>query len=233
MISVIIPTLNEQHHIADTVHYIRNGENGRLITEIIVSDGGSLDFTVQEAKKAGADRVVISDKKGRSAQMNFGASFARGEIFYFLHADTLPPPSFASEIAEAVNKNYHAGCYLLSFDHKHWFLKANCWFTRFDVNSFRFGDQSLFIRSKTFQQSGGFCERHQVLEDQEIINRLKKIGRFIIIQKPVITSARKYLENGVFQTQAVFFLIYLMYQLGASQSRLMHTYKRFIRQDKL
>ena len=230
MISVIIPTLNEQNYIADTIQYIRGIENAELLTEIIVCDGGSSDLTVQEAKKAGADQVVISDKKGRSAQMNYGASFAKGDILYFLHADTLPPPNFAIEILNAHKSSFDAGCFTLSFDHEHWFLKANCWFTRFDFNSFRFGDQSLFIHTNIFRQSGGFCERHKVLEDQEIIKRIKETCKFTVIQKPVITSARKYLANGVYKTQGVFYLIYLMYELGSSQARLVKTYNGLMRQ---
>lgn len=228
MISVIIPTLNEQAYIADTIRYLRGIENAELIKEIIVCDAGSSDLTVQEAEKAGADRVIISDRKGRSVQMNYGASFAKGDILYFLHADTLPSSDFAFHIADAHKKGFDAGCFTLSFDHEHWFLKANCWFTRFDFNSFRFGDQSLFINTQIFTQSGGFCEKHQVLEDQEIITRVKVVCRFTVIQKSVLTSARKYLANGVYKTQSVFFLIYLMYKLGCSQERLIKTYRRLM-----
>lgn len=229
MISVIIPTLNEQDHIADTIRYLRRNHNSDLIAEIIICDGGSSDPTVQEARNAGADRVVISDKKGRSAQMNYGASFAKGKILYFLHADTLPPADFAIRIANAHKDGFQAGSFTLSFDHEHWFLKANCWFTRFDINSFRFGDQSLFINAGVFKQSGGFCEKHWVLEDQEIITRIKAISKFTVLQKPVITAARRYLINGIYKTQGVFFLIYLMYKLGSSQERLIRTYQCLMR----
>ena len=230
MITIIIPTLNEQDHIAATVRYLRGLEKADVFTEIIVCDGGSSDLTVQEAEKAGADQVVISNKRGRSPQMNYGASFAKGDILYFLHADTFPPPYFAIRIIDAHKKGLDAGCFTLSFDYKHWFLRANCWFTRFDFNSFRFGDQSLFINVNIFKQLGGFCEKHEVLEDQEIIKRIKASSKFTVIQKPVITSARKYLANGVFKTQGVFFLIYFMYRLGCSQSGLVKTYKKMMRQ---
>lgn len=232
MISIIIPTFNEEDHIAVTIRHLRESENPALLTEIIVVDGGSLDNTVFVAKKTGADQVLISDKKGRSAQMNFGALHAKGGILYFLHADTFPPVDFAQQINQAVKANYNSGCFKLCFDHPHWFLKANCWFTKFDVNAFRFGDQSLFVNKATFEQSGGFCKKHLILEDQEIIRRLKEIGRFTVIQKPVLTSARKYLQNGVYKTQGIFFLIYMMYKLGVSQQKLLNTYRELIRQDK-
>jgi hypothetical protein len=152
---------------------------------------------------------------------------------YFLHADTIPPVRFSTLIKDAIVDNKQAGCFTLSFNHQHWFLQANCWFTRFDVNAFRFGDQSLFVSNEVFKRSGGFKANHIVLEDQEFITRLSKICSFTIIKKPVITSARKYLDHGVYKTQAVFFLIYIMYRSGFSQQQLLKTYRHFIKQNKL
>lgn len=232
MISVIIPVYNEESYIEATIDHVRENDVDNLLKEIIIVDGGSTDKTVEKAVSKGVT-VLKSVKKGRAAQMNYGASAANGKILYFLHADTIPPIGFSSDIINAFNKNFSAGCFMLSFDHKHWFLKANCWFTRFNVDTIRFGDQSLFVAKDQFDIGSGFCERHLVLEDQDIIRRLKKITRFTVIKKPVLTSARKYLENGVYKTQAIFFIIYFMYRLGFSQQRLVSTYRYLIRQNKL
>lgn len=232
MISVIIPTYNEEAHIKATIERLWEYDETNLIKEIIIADGGSTDDTATIARTEGV-KVIVSPKKGRAAQMNFGAQHATSEILYFLHADTLPPKRFTCDITTAINAGYSAGCYMLSFDHNHWFLKANCWFTRFDVNAVRFGDQSLFICKEKFDEAGGFCEKHIVLEDQHFIRRIKKVARFTIIQKPVITSARKYLENGIYKTQALFFLVYFMYRLGYPQEKLVATYRNLIKQDKL
>ncbi|MEJ7741045.1 MAG: TIGR04283 family arsenosugar biosynthesis glycosyltransferase [Chitinophagaceae bacterium] len=232
MISVIIPTFNEEAQIAKTIRWIRRNGNEQLITEIIVPDGGSTDTTFQKARDAGA-LAVVCPRKGRAAQMNYGASFAKGTVLYFLHADTLPPVNFTEDILQAVSANRCAGCFMLSFDHNHWFLKANCWFTRFNVDAVRFGDQSLFVRRDIFMNAGKFNESLVVLEDQELIKRLKKRCAFIVVKKQVITSARKYLQNGVYRTQGVFFVIYLMYRLGYSQQKLVSTYRKLIQQDKL
>jgi rSAM/selenodomain-associated transferase 2 len=232
MISIIIPAYNEEAHIAYTIQAIRTQGNTSHITEIIVADGHSKDKTVGAAKDAGAV-TITSPVRGRAAQMNHGASIAKGSILYFLHADTLPAKDFTIDIINAAHNGFEAGCFMLSFDYAHWFLKANTWFTRFDVNAIRFGDQSLFITKEKFIQSGGFCEKHIVMEDLEIIKRIRKICRFKVIRKPVITSARKYLENGIYKTQGIFFIIYFMYRLGYSQQTLVSTYRRLIRQDKL
>ncbi|WP_207428995.1 TIGR04283 family arsenosugar biosynthesis glycosyltransferase [Pedobacter sp. SYSU D00535] len=232
MISIIIPAFNEASCIGNTIRRIKEIADADHIREVIVVDGGSTDETLQIAARAGA-KAVISPIKGRSAQMNYGASLATAEVLYFLHADTLPPEGFSHDILSAVAQGQHAGCFMLAFDHPHWFLQANCWFTRFDFNYFRFGDQSLFVAKDVFLGAGGFCERHIVMEDQEIIQRIRKLSPFTVIRKPVLTSSRKYLQNGIYRTQAIFFLIFFMYQLGFSQQKLVHTYRKLIRQDKV
>lgn len=231
MISIIIPTYNEASQISFTIERLK----ALSITddfEVIVADGGSVDETVALAKRSGV-KTLRCKKKGRAAQMNAGAFEAQGDILYFLHADTTPPRGFDQMIVRALANGYQAGCFSLSFDHEHWFLKANCWFTRFDINSFRFGDQSLFVTKNVFDAIGGFCEDHLVMEDQQIIGRIRRLGRFVVIKKPVSTSARKYLENGIYKTQGVFFIIYMLYKLGFSQRQLVLTYKKLISQKKL
>jgi rSAM/selenodomain-associated transferase 2 len=232
MISVIIPVYNEEGVIGNTVRYLKTVSRHDRIGEIIVVDGGSSDNSVNEANMAGA-RVIGSPRKGRAAQMNEGARVAEGTILYFVHADSLPPPSFPDDIMEAVNKGFSMGCYRLRFDLNHWFLKANAWFTRFNVNAFRYGDQSLFVTKKLFQNVNGFCERHIVMEDHDIIKRLRRHGRFAILQKEITTSARKYITNGVYRTQGTFYLMYLLYNLGYSQERLLRVFRKLVRQDKL
>lgn len=232
MISVIIPTYNEASHIKLTIQKIRQYDEANLIKQIIVADGKSVDDTVVIAREEGAD-VVISPNKGRATQLNYGATFATQNILYFIHADTVPVKGFTTDILNTINKGSKAGCFMLSFDHDHWFLKANCWFTRFDVDAFRYGDQSLFVNAADFKKVNGFCEKHIIFEDYQIIKQLKKTGTFAIIKKPVITSARKYLDNGIFKMQGIFYLMYFLYKFGFSQQQLVSTYKRLIKQDKL
>lgn len=232
MISVIIPTYNEETSIRETIQWVREYDGKNLIKEIIIADGGSTDNTQETGKNEGA-KVVISPLKGRGAQMNYGASLAQNEILYFLHADTIPPENFSSDNTTEITKSFTSGCYRLSFDHQHWFLKFNCWFTRFDVNAVRFGDQSLFVTKKVFEKSGGFREDLLMIEDQEIISRIKKHGKFKVMNGSVVTSARKYLDNGVYRTQGIFFLIWLMYYLGYSQQKLLQLHRKLIHGHKL
>jgi len=231
MISVIIPTYNEADRIAQTISKI-HASNSTHEIEIIVVDGGSTDDTLALAKECRAI-AVKSERKGRAAQMNKGASLATGEILYFLHADSIPPQNFTTQILAARENGVVSGCFRLAFDYDHWFLNANSWFTRFDINALRFGDQSLFVLKDIFQNSGGFREDLLMMEDQEIIHRIKKQGRFKVMNSSVVTSARKYSDNGVYRMQGIFYRIWILYYLGFSQDYLLRLHTRLIRKHKL
>ncbi|MBY0481758.1 MAG: TIGR04283 family arsenosugar biosynthesis glycosyltransferase [Chitinophagaceae bacterium] len=232
MISVIIPTYNEGQTIKTTIQRIKENDFLNLVSEILIVDGGSNDNTFSEALTESI-LPVLSPQKGRAAQMNYGASISTNEIIYFLHADTIPPSNFSKEIIDSIHDGNEAGCFTLKFDFNHWFLKANCWFTKLDINAFRFGDQSLFVSKKIYLKVGGFCENHIIMEDQDFIKKIKKVAKFSILNKPVTTSARKYLENGIYKTQAIFFLIFFMYKLGFSQPKLVSIYRKFLSQHKI
>lgn len=232
MISVIIPVYNEATHIRATIERLRQYDECGLVSEIIVVDGGSSDHTVAVAESAGG-KVVDCPKKGRAAQMNCGASSAREEIFYFLHADTFPPQNFSHYIINVLKGGATSGCFRLAFDYKHWFLEICSGFTKFNVNAVRFGDQSLFVTRQVFQASGGFREDLLMMEDQEIIHRIKRCGRFKVMDAVVITSARKYLDNGIFRMQAIFCYIWLLYYLGFSQKYLLKIHQKLIKNHKL
>src|SRR5687768_8686841 len=102
MVSIIIQTYNEVDQIAATIGRTQ-AAHAQADLEIIVADGGSTDDTIKIAGACGA-RVIISERKGRAAQMNKGAHSATGEILYFLHADSIPPQGFTCLILEALGK---------------------------------------------------------------------------------------------------------------------------------
>ena len=232
-VSIIVPTFNEADYIEPLLAYLCELGKADAGLEIIVADGRSTDHTAALAQRAGA-RVVLCPRKGRAAQLNYGASVAGGQILYFLHADTYPPATLLTDVRQALGPaGYGSGCYRLAFDHPHWFLRLSAWFTRFNIEIVRFGDQSLFVRREVFEQAGGYRSDMFTLEDQEIIRRLRRVAPFRVLPATVSTSARKYLENGVFRLQGAFFLLTLLYRLGVEQRQLLQVYRSLIRQDKL
>lgn len=227
-ISIVIPALNEEENIADLVHALKEREvNGSLVCEIIVADGGSTDMTRQNAKNAGAV-VIKCQKKGRAKQMNEGAKIARGQILYFLHADTFPPMGYDKQILSAIRKGAGAGCFQLRFSNDHPILRLYAWFTKFQITLVRFGDQSLFVKAKIFFETGGFDESLAVMEDQKIVSELKKRTFFILLDEAVMTSARTYEKNGVLRLQFIFGMIVILYYFGVKQDTIVHLYNSLI-----
>ena len=233
-VSIIIPTYNEAAVIGALLDYLQwaTAEESESALEIIVADGGSTDDTRPLAQRTGVT-VLHCPRKGRAAQMNTGAAQATGELLYFLHADSYPPPGFLADLHRASQQGYGSGCYRLAFDHPHWFLRFSAWCTHLPLTAVRFGDQSLFVRRDLFARVGGFREHLVVMEDQEIIRRLQAAEPFCLIPRTITTSARKYLANGVFRLQAAFALITALYWMGVSQPRLVWLYRQLIRQNKL
>lgn len=225
-ISVIIPALNEKDTIGNVIRFLRDHQDG-FVHEIIVADGGSTDGTVREAEKAGANRIVPT-AKGRARQMNAGANVASGDLLWFLHADTTPPPQYDGIIVRSVQNGADFGCFTLRFDDPHPLLRFYAGFTRFRTMLMRFGDQSLFVKTSLFKKTGGFNESLIVMEDQEMARRLNKMGTFELLSGSVTTSAAKYRRNGIIKLQVFFTIIWLGYYLGARQETLVHLYHSLI-----
>ncbi len=224
MLSIIIPTYNEQDKISSLIHYLmRNSSQDH--TEIIICDGGSLDETIMEADNAGAI-TLRCPKKGRAAQMNYGASFAKGDILYFIHADSFPPDSFVDDINKAIEEGYTLGRYRTKFDSKKVVLKMNAFFTRFDLFMCYGGDQTLFIKKDLFISIKGYDETMLIMEDYEIISRARKKAKYRIMPKSALVSARKYDSNSWLSVQKANYTIVQMYKNGASQSQMVDEYKK-------
>lgn len=225
-LSIIIPTFNEEEHIGELVSYLLSHGNG-YVSEIIVSDAGSTDLTIERAHAAGAI-VVSSIQKGRAAQMNFGASFAQADLLYFVHADTRPPSTYPDDIIRAAGRGADLGRYLSAYDSSHLLLKINALLSKLDTFAGMGGDQTLFITRTLFERTGGFDSSMKIMEEFEFCARARKAGRYSIIHKPVLISARKYVHNGWLSVQRANFMIMRMYQKGATQQQLVDKYRGYL-----
>ena len=226
-ISIIIPTLNEAKNIARLIEYLIQ-YSYKAVKEIIVSDGGSSDDTMQLVIQTGAS-FIKAPEKCRAVQMNYGASVAQGDILYFVHADTFPPVTFATDILEAVGKGYDFGRYRTQFAGNNWLLKVNAFFTRYDWFICHGGDQTLFIKKKVFHSINGYNEGLLIMEEYDLAVRAKKAGRYKIIPKTALVSTRKYEQNTWWQVQRANYTIVKLYQRGVKQEALVKRYNELIR----
>jgi rSAM/selenodomain-associated transferase 2 len=224
-ISIIIPVLNEAASIGHLIKHLQTHTLG-FVHEIIVVDGGSKDETCAFAKAEGAK--VLTCAPGRAKQMNYGAQQASAPILYFLHADSFPPRHYDRYIVAEVNKGNPAGCFRMSFDHSHWWLRLAGWLTQFSWRACRGGDQSQFISKSLFEDIGGFDESYIIYEDNDLINKLYARNTFVVINKKLTTSARRYDDNGIWRLQYHFWTIYVKKWFGASPDALYQYYKKNI-----
>jgi rSAM/selenodomain-associated transferase 2 len=220
-LSIVVPMLNEEREIARTLASLRAAAPG---AEIIVVDGGRHDSSVERARPL-ADRVIQAPR-GRARQMNAGARGARGCVLAFVHADTLVPPTFASDIAEALSDCATVG-------------------GRFDVElgdrafvyrligaliSFRSrlsrtatGDQAIFVRRDVFESLGGYREI-DICEDLDFARRLKRKGPVACVRSRVVTSTRRWRQDGVVRTVFTMWAIRLAFLCGVPPARLGRLY---------
>lgn len=226
-LSIIIPILNEEETIGKLLGHLIENSSKENISEIIVIDGGSSDNSESIVKKF-KQVTFLKSEKGRAKQMNTGAKNAKGNIFYFLHADSCPPKHFDQLIIDEVKIGNLAGCFKMKFDNNHWWLKLASWFTQFRWRACRGGDQSQFIAKNLFKSLGGFDERFTVYEDNDLINKLYVLNQFVVIQQWITTSARRYETNGIWKLQYHFWMIYIKKWFGASADELFGYYKKYI-----
>ncbi len=208
-ISIVIPAFNEATMIRESIQHLRRSSSVDNIAEIIVVDGRSTDNTAEVAGQAGAT-VLVSNARGRAIQLNTGARQARGDILYFVHADTRPPRGFDTAIIEAVKEGYAAGSFRLAFDDPHPLLHIVGWFSQFRHRWCRAGDQSLFITRSRFNEVGMYCTSCVIMEDVEIIPRIQKRCMFTVVPYCIISSARKYRLHGILRLQATYIILRIL-----------------------
>ena len=196
MVSVIIPTLNEQRALPATLDSLLY-QTG--VCQVIVCDGSSADDTVSKAEQYRhylPNLQVIQAARGRASQMNAGAAVADGEWLLFLHADTLLPVNGLAAIGEQQAK---AGIFTHRFSGEHTGLRIisalHNW--RFRRTGIMYGDQGIFVRAEVFRQLGGFPEED--MEDIRFSEKLLRVTRPIQLPETVITDSRKFLQIGVWR----------------------------------
>ncbi len=225
--SIIIPTLNESANIGRLVGYLRE-YGGHAVSEILVIDSNSTDGTAQIASEAGA-KVLTCGICARAVQMNLGASAAQSEVLYFVHADTLPPTSFAADIQREMEAGQVMGCYRYQFDSTKLILKFNAFFVRFPWLCCQGGDKTFFVSRKVFEEFDGYDERFVVMEEYDFLRKAMKKYALRILPKNAIVSARKYEHNSWLRVQLANIGAFSMFRWGAEPTKIKRFYKSILK----
>jgi rSAM/selenodomain-associated transferase 2 len=191
-ISVIIPTLNEEGCLEDTLTLLRQHRPH----EIIVVDGGSTDRTC--ALAAAADRL-LQGPPGRAAQLNNGAAPASGDILLFMHADCSLEDGALDEAERLAQKRrVVAGCFAMTVrSRSFWFRPINaCATARVRLTGIIYGDQGLFVRRDIFHRLGGF-PNVRFMEDIFFSRELRRHGRIVVAKRRIFVSPRRWQQVGI------------------------------------
>ena len=238
-ISIIIPTLNEADFLERTLRHLT------LLNppakEIFIVDGGSQDDTLKIAHSAGIS-VLVSEKAGRSIQMNLGAKAATGDLLCFLHADTLVPDDLVLVIEKTLADSTVACGGFISlmtgtFTTRWSFSLNNYLKTYYAPLLFRphlfffkglrllFGDQVMFCRRKDFFDCGGFDSDLPILEDANLCLKLLKCGRIRLVERVVHSSDRRVAKWGFFKAHAIYLSVGFLWGFGVSATYLKKFYQ--------
>jgi rSAM/selenodomain-associated transferase 2 len=223
-ISVIVPVFNEASSIRSFLSNLRERTRG---AEIIVVDGASTDGTDQLAREL-CDQIIRRGERSRAKQMNAGAAAARGDIFWFLHADAEVPLESLNEIARIMRDPEICGgffrirlpaapaVYRLTDGFAHYaglLLRMRC------------GDHGIFCRRTAFVEAGGFPDV-PLMEDVEFFRRLRRCGRLVHSNKRIRASPRRYEKIGPVRLTFAYGWIATLYFFGVSLSTLRRIYRR-------
>jgi rSAM/selenodomain-associated transferase 2 len=219
--SIIMPVLNEELVLDAQLPQLAR-ECTHHDCELLIVDGGSSDRTIAIAQQYGR---VIAAPRGRAAQMNAGAAVASGDVFIFLHADTLLPEDALSAIEKALAPQVIGGAFRLCFNCQYWPYRLVSFTVnmRSQLHKIFTGDQAYFIRASSFRAIGGYPDQ-PLMEDLEIMARLRKIGKLVLLPQYVTTSARRHQKIGLMRSVLFMWYLRTLYRFGTSPEQLQRMY---------
>ncbi|MFQ5962018.1 MAG: TIGR04283 family arsenosugar biosynthesis glycosyltransferase [Candidatus Methylomirabilales bacterium] len=205
--SIVIPVRTDADALGRTLDHLETLA-GIDRTEVIVAASGDPDGTTRAA--AGRAQLLWPPGSTRSALMNAGAATAKGEILFFLHADSLPPANVFALIEQALSSDdVVGGAFEHCFAEPGWSLRAITWINRirYRLTHNYYGDQGIFVRAAVFRQMGGYRDL-RFMEDLDFTHRLKRVGRSVLVRVPLLTSGRRFHARGPWRT--FFFIVWLL-----------------------
>ncbi len=222
-LAIIVPILNESGYVESLLESLtRFRERG---VEVIVVDGGSADGTLEIAASR-ADRVIAAPR-GRSRQMNAGASVAHASVLLFLHADSrLPEDADELILTGLAASGLEWGRFDVLIEGASRWLPLVAWLMnlRSRFTGIATGDQAMFVTRHAFDALGRFPDQ-ALMEDVELSSRLLRRGRPLCLTSPVATSGRRWVSRGVWRTIVLMWWIRLLYGLGVAPDRLERLYR--------
>ena len=217
VLSIIVPTCDEAHTLPALFDALASQQD--ISFDIVVSDGGSRDDTPGVAhslgERHGIRTRVLSGERGRGRQLNAGAAVADGRYLLFLHADShlADPLALGKGVAMLASAcgdrmgDAVAGRFALRFRRStaesplaYYFYECKA---RLDRPECIHGDQGLLMPRTFFQRIGPFDTTLPMLAETRLAERIRTEGRWLLLPAEIITSARRFEIEGLYQRQVV------------------------------
>jgi rSAM/selenodomain-associated transferase 2 len=216
--SIVIPARNDAAALARTLETLERLDD-RSRAEIVVAAAGDSDGTTRAVGKR--VRLLWPEGTTRAALMNAGAAAAGGDVLFFLHADSAPPPDALAQIAAALaDPRVVGGAFEHRFAEPAWSLRAINLVNRIRYRLTRnwYGDQGIFVRADVFRRLGGYRDL-RLMEDLDFSQRLKRRGRSVLVRVPLVTSGRRFLTRGPWRTFVFIVWLLTRWTLGLDTER--------------
>ncbi|MEL7027326.1 MAG: TIGR04283 family arsenosugar biosynthesis glycosyltransferase [Pseudomonadota bacterium] len=222
-ISVVIPTLNAQSGLPEVSVALSDGLQAGLIAELVISDGGSSDATLEIAEELGAR--VVTGPASRGGQLLRGVAAAEGPWLLLLHADTVLDRGWTQAVENHLKLPGKAAYFRLRFQATGFWpwLVAGWANLRSRMFSLPYGDQGLLIHRDLLAQVGGIQDI-PLMEDVALARALR--GRLVMLPVMAATSAHKYQRDGWLSRSIKNGLTLTRYVLGTSPEKLAASYRR-------
>jgi len=227
MISIIIPTFQDEKAIIPMIKHLKV-YGGPDIKEIIVSDGGITDKTIEHAFKAGA-KPIINNNNSKASQLNFGASQAKAKVLFFVEVGTFPPPYFSRKLLNKIEQGYITGNFSTRIktdksQNKTKQIVLNASVFTFSGSS----DHNLFVDRKSFNVIGGYNEKLVIMDDFEIVKKIKYKWDYIFLKNETEVSKNIYNYNLYIKVLIANFLCYSLFKFNCSPTRILKCYQALI-----
>jgi len=220
-LSIVIPVLDDIEPLRRLLSTIPADPQ----VDIVIVNGGAPD----DRLTAICDRPdvrLLTSAPGRGRQMNVGASAAAGHWIVFLHADTQLPPQWSAEIYRAgAHPDVVGGSFRFRLDSSAWQARLieRAVEQRVRWLDLAYGDQALFVRRDVFATIGGYRE-WPLMEDVDLVRRLRQAGKLYHSPRPVLTSARRWERDGWWRRSAKNMMLQALFIAGMSPERLANWY---------
>ena len=221
LVSVIIPVLRDADLLAALLEKLHPSTQ----VEVIVANGDAGDPALEPVRRAWPAVRWVDGPPGRARQMNAGAERATGQWLLFLHADARLGDGWFDEIGRAAKDGAVGGCFRLEIDSPRWEARLIERGVRWRVWSLglAYGDQGLFIPGDLFRAIGGY-RAIPVMEDADLVRRMRRRGRLRYSLVGVSVSARRWERDGWMRRTVLNLWILLLYLAGRSPDRLAASY---------